>query len=154
MIPIWPKVPLKTIYKGFYDGPHATPAESDEGAIFLGIKNVTESGRLDLSEIRYIAEADLGKWTKRVIPQKDDIVFSYEATLHRYARIPEEFRGCLGRRMALIRVNPEIANIDFVFCYFLGPFWRCEVEKTFLVALLLIAYHSQKYLILVSIYLL
>ena len=132
MIPIWPKVPLKTIYKGLYDGPHATPAESDEGAIFLGIKNVTESGRLDLSEIRYIAEADLGKWTKRVIPQKDDIVFSYEATLHRYARIPEGFRGCLGRRMALIRVNPEIANVDFVFCYFLGPVWRCEVEKNIL----------------------
>jgi len=132
MIPIWPKVSLKTIYKGFYDGPHATPAESNEGAIFLGIKNVTESGRLDLSEIRYIAEADLGKWTKRVIPQKDDIVFSYEATLHRYARIPEGFRGCLGRRMALIRVNPEIANVDFVFCYFLGPLWRCEVEKNIL----------------------
>lgn len=132
MNPIWPKVSLKTIYKGFYDGPHATPAESNEGAIFLGIKNVTESGRLDLSEIRYIAEADLGKWTKRVIPQKDDIVFSYEATLHRYARIPEGFRGCLGRRMALIRVNPEIANVDFVFCYFLGPLWRCEVEKNIL----------------------
>jgi type I restriction enzyme S subunit len=132
MIPIWPKVPFKTIYKGFYDGPHATPAESDEGAIFLGIKNVTESGRLDLSEIRYIAEADLEKWTKRVIPQKDDIVFSYEATLHRYARIPEGFRGCLGRRMALIRINPEIANVDFVFCYFLGPIWRGEVEKNIL----------------------
>ena len=132
MISIWPKVPLKSIYKGLYDGPHATPAESDEGAIFLGIKNVTESGRLDLSEIRHIAEADLGKWTKRVIPQKDDIVFSYEATLHRYARIPEGFRGCLGRRMALIRVNPEIANIDFVFSYFLGPIWRCEIEKNIL----------------------
>jgi type I restriction enzyme S subunit len=129
MIPAWPKVKLKSTYHGLYDGPHATPKESDDGAIFLGIKNVTEDGRLDLSEIRHIAEDDLAKWTKRVTPTKDDIVFSYEATLHRYARIPEGFRGCLGRRMALIR--PDLAKVDtnYLFNYFLSPLWRAEVEK-------------------------
>ncbi|EKO3548521.1 restriction endonuclease subunit S [Vibrio fluvialis] len=129
MIPVWPKVKLKTLYLGLYDGPHATPKESDTGAIFLGIKNVTEDGRLDLTEIRHIAEEDLGKWTKRVTPKKDDIVFSYEATLHRYARIPNEFRGCLGRRMALIRADKKKVNIDFLFSYFLSPLWRAEVER-------------------------
>jgi len=129
MISVWPKVKLHTLYNGLYDGPHATPKESDIGAIFLGIKNVTEDGRLDLSEIRYIAEEDFGKWTKRVVPRKDDIVFSYEATLHRYAKIPENFRGCLGRRMALIRANKSVVNIDYLFNYFLGPIWRAEVEK-------------------------
>jgi len=61
VIPIWPKVLLKTIYIGLYDGPHATPKESEDGAIFLGIKNVSELGRLDLSEVRYIAEGEMDK---------------------------------------------------------------------------------------------
>lgn len=125
----WPQVELKEMIEGLFDGPHATPKESSSGAIFLGIKNVTEDGRLDLSEIRHIAEDDLAQWTRRVVPQKNDIVFSYEATLHRYAKIPDGFRGCLGRRMALVRVNKKVCDVDFLFSYFLSPLWRYEVER-------------------------
>lgn len=128
----WQVFELREIMHALYDGPHATPKISSEGAIFLGIKNVTEDGRLDLSEIRYIAEDDLSKWTKRVTPQKDDIVFSYEATLHRYARISEGFRGCLGRRMALIRPNKKVVDVNFLFNYLLSPLWRNEVERNIL----------------------
>ena len=126
---MWKTVELQEIIEGLYDGPHATPKESDSGAIFLGIKNVSEDGRLDLSEIRYIALDDMVRWTKRVTPKHKDIVFSYEATLHRYARIPENFVGCLGRRMALVRVEETKCNGDFLFSYFLSSVWRKEVEK-------------------------
>lgn len=128
----WKEVTFNSVYLGLYDGPHATPKESETGAIFLGIKNVTEDGRLDLSDIRYIAEEDLPKWTKRVTPKAGDIVFSYEATLHRYSLIPKNFRGCLGRRMALVRVNPEVADNRFVLHYMLSPIWRKEVERNIL----------------------
>ena len=45
--------PIKNFALGIYDGPHATPKEVDEGPVFLGIKNVTPEGRLNLSEIRH-----------------------------------------------------------------------------------------------------
>ena len=115
---------MKDIYDGFWDGPHATPKPSDDGPIFLGIKNITEDGHLDLSEIRHIAEKDFQKWIKRVEPKFGDIVFSYEATLNRYAIIPENFRGCLGRRLALIRPNIEIVDTRFLYYYFFGRQWR------------------------------
>ena len=83
--------PIKSFVSGIYDGLHATPRESDSGPVFLGIKNVTPQGRLDLSAVRHIAETDYKKWTTRVVPQEDDIVFSYEATLHRYAIVPADF---------------------------------------------------------------
>src|SRR6185312_8749695 len=53
-----------------------------------------------------------------------DIVFTYEATLNRYAIIPEGFRGCLGRRMALIRPNPEKMDTRFLHFYFFTEPWR------------------------------
>jgi type I restriction enzyme S subunit len=120
---------IKDFAIGIYDGPHATPAESDQGSVFLGIKNITPDGRLDLTDIRYISEQDLPKWTRRVTPQKDDIVFSYEATLHRYALIPENFMGCLGRRMALVR--PDLSKIcpRFLHYYFLSEAWRSVIES-------------------------
>ena len=48
--------PIKEFALGIYDGPHATPKESSDGAIFLGIKNITDDGRLDFAEIRFVSE--------------------------------------------------------------------------------------------------
>ncbi|MCX6059199.1 MAG: restriction endonuclease subunit S [Chloroflexi bacterium] len=125
----WTKVPIKELYSGFWDGPHATPKEADSGPIYLGIKNITEDGHLDFSDIRHIAEEDFPKWIKRTEPKPGDIVFSYEATLNRYAIIPEGFRGCLGRRLALIRTNPEAVETRFLYYYFFGEEWRKTVSK-------------------------
>lgn len=124
----WNKVPIKTICKGIYDGPHATLPESSSGAVFLGIPNFI-NGQLDLSNIRYISEQDLPKWTKRVTPQPNDIVFSYEATLNLYAIIPKGFWGCLGRRMALIRVDEKKADYKFLYYYFYSPAWRSVIQE-------------------------
>ena len=121
--------PIKEVAHGIYDGPHATPPAADSGPVFLGIKNVTANGRLDLSEIRHVSEEHYPRWTRRVTPQANDIVFSYEATLHRYALIPEGFRGCLGRRMALIRPNPEKVVPRFLHYYFLCHRWYSVVES-------------------------
>src|SRR5437867_4382782 len=77
-----------------------------------------------MSEIRLIAEEDFQNWTKRVLPRPGDIVFTYEATLNRYAIIPDGFRGCLGRRMALIRTAPQKVDRQFLLYYFFSPAWR------------------------------
>ena len=120
--------PIKDYAIGIYDGPHATPKESSEGAVFLGIKNITDEGRLDFSDVRYVSEQELPKWTRRVTPQANDVVLTYEATLHRYAIIPDGFRGCLGRRVALVRPDPSKADSRFMLYYFLSRNWRSVVE--------------------------
>jgi len=122
-------VPISTLYEGLFDGPHATPKPANEGPVFLGIKNITEDGRLDLSDIRHIAEEDFSKWTRRVEPRPGDLVFTYEATLNRYAIIPDGFRGCLGRRMALIRPNPAKVSTQFLYFYFFSKAWRDVVSQ-------------------------
>jgi type I restriction enzyme, S subunit len=125
----WKTVPISELYEGLYDGPHATPKPSDTGPVFLGIKNLTDDGHLDLSDIRHIAEEDYSTWTRRVEPKPGDIVFTYEATLNRYAIIPHGFRGCLGRRMALIRTDPKKVDTGFLFYYFFAPAWREVIKK-------------------------
>ena len=125
----WPRVPIKEAYLGLYDGPHATPRPADDGPVFLGIGNITEDGHLDLRDIRHIAEEDYPHWTRRVTPRPEDIVFTYEATLNRYAIIPPSFRGCLGRRLALIRPNPERVDARFLYYQFFGEDWRRTVSE-------------------------
>lgn len=115
---------MADLMEEFHDGPHATPGAADEGPIYLGIKNLTDEGRLDLSSIRHISTEEFEKWTRRVTPRPNDVVFTYEATLHRYALIPDGFVGCLGRRLALIRPRLDRVDPRFLHLTFLGPEWR------------------------------
>lgn len=115
-----------------FDGPHATPSVVSEGPIFLGIRNIMPDGSLDLSAPDCVSENDFERWTRRVTPQAGDVVFTYEATLHRYALIPEGFRGCLGRRTALVRVDRTKADPRYVYFYFRSPIWRKVVESNIL----------------------
>jgi type I restriction enzyme, S subunit len=101
--------------------------------VFLGIKNITEDGRLDLSEIRHISEEEFPRWTRRVEPRAGDIVFTYEATLNRYAIIPEGFRGCLGRRLALIRPDESKVDKRFLFYSFFSDEWRQTIANNTLI---------------------
>jgi type I restriction enzyme S subunit len=128
----WKTVPIKEVYDGLFDGPHATPKPADSGPVFLGIKNVTDDGCLDLTEIRHIAEEDYEAWTRRVEPRANDLVFTYEATLNRYALIPPGFRGCLGRRMALIRTDPRRIDARFLLYYFFSDEWRSVIRSKML----------------------
>lgn len=123
----WRRAAIQEAYAGLFDGPHATPAPSASGPVFLGIKNVLESGGLDLSSVRHIAEEDFGQWTKRVQPEAGDLVFTYEATLNRYALVPKGLRCCLGRRMALIRPLPRFRY--FLYLTFFSEDWRRIVAE-------------------------
>lgn len=123
---------IKTIREvsiGVFDGPHATPELSEEGAaIFLGIPNLQADGRINLTNTRWVAERDVPKWNRRVTPQANDIVFTYEATLNRYAIIPHDLACCLGRRTALVRPDPTKIDHRYLFYYFFSPTWRAQIE--------------------------
>lgn len=126
----WQVRPIAEVVEAVFDGPHATPPESDEGPVFLGIKNLTGTA-LDLGDIRHIAEADFTQWTKRATPRAGDIVFSYEATLGFFALIPPGLRCCLGRRLALIRPQKNHADGHFWFHQFIAaPFQRLLAQHT------------------------
>ena len=112
-----------------YDGPHATPKKTAEGPIYLGIDAISNDGQLIPSAFAHLSEEDYPKWTKRVEPQEDDIVFSYEATIGRYAMIPGGFRGSLGRRLAVIRVDKAKVNPRWLYYYFLSPAWGTFIEN-------------------------
>nr|WP_321524896.1 restriction endonuclease subunit S [uncultured Cohaesibacter sp.] len=127
----WGLTSIRETYIGLFDGPHATPKPSEEGPVFLGIKNIREGGGVDLSEIRHVSEDEFPKWTRRVTPEKGDIVFSYEATLHRYALIPAELRCCLGRRMALIRPKDDYRY--YLYLQMFSERWREVISARTLV---------------------
>ncbi|CAK0753903.1 type I restriction enzyme, S subunit [Gammaproteobacteria bacterium] len=111
-----------------FDGPHATPTRIDSGPIFLGITSLNK-GRIDLSTSDHVSEEDFVKWTRRVIPQPDDVVFSYETKLGEAAIIPKGLRCCLGRRMGLMRPDSKKIDSRFLLYYYLGPEFQDVIRE-------------------------
>lgn len=103
-----------------YDGPHATPRRVAEGPYFLNIASL-KSGRLDLSESDHVGDEDFRKWTRRVTPRENDLLFSYETRLGEAALMPPTVEACLGRRMALFRPRTQIVNPRFLLYHYLSP---------------------------------
>ena len=115
----WRERPLGELVE-IFDGPHATPAKTQAGPIFLGISNLAQ-GRVDLSEIEHLSEDDYVRWTRRVEPRAGDVVFSYETRLGEAARVPPGLRCCLGRRMGLLRARSGEIDERFLLYAYLGP---------------------------------
>jgi type I restriction enzyme, S subunit len=124
----WPTISIGEVCDGIFDGPHATPAKIDSGAVFLGIWNI-ENGRIDLSTTEHISEADWPRWTRRVEPTEGDLVFSYETKLGCGALIPAGLRCCLGRRMALARPNRRKVDPRFLLYTFLAPDFQESIRN-------------------------
>jgi type I restriction enzyme, S subunit len=116
----WKEYKVGDLCHGIYDGPHATPEKTNHGPIFLGISNLS-SGRIDLSDVDHLSEESFRKWTRRITPQANDVVFSYETRLGEAALIPDGLRCCLGRRMALMRPNLEKVDPQFLLYVYLSP---------------------------------
>jgi type I restriction enzyme S subunit len=122
-----PSVPIKS-FGTIFDGPHATPKTVDSGPIFLGI-SALKDGRVQLGDTRHVTPEDFKKWTRRVVPQAADIVFSYETQLGQAGLLPEGLECCLGRRMALVRVDRTQVDPRYFTYSFVSPQFRAFLDS-------------------------
>jgi type I restriction enzyme S subunit len=126
----WKEVDLGSICD-IYDGPHATPPKQSNGFVFLGISSLGFDGRIDSTQFEYISADDFKKWTKRVEPKYEDIVFSYETKLGVAAMIPNGFKCCLGRRMGLLRPKTGTHPKFIMYAYLAPEFQKTIYKRTF-----------------------
>ncbi|ELA6924426.1 restriction endonuclease subunit S [Vibrio parahaemolyticus] len=115
-----------------FDGPHATPKKIETGPYFLSISSL-EGGRLDLSKSAHVSEEQFVKWTKRVTPQKGDLLFSYETRLGEAALMPEGIRACLGRRMGLLRPKLNKVIPEYLLYAYISPFFQQVIKANTIV---------------------
>lgn len=92
---------------GIYDCPHSSPKWKEQGIPVIRNYNL-KCGHIDSSRLSYVDETDYAERTKRVVPQKDDVLFSREAPIGNIGLIPEGFQCCQGQRIVLLRFNKNI----------------------------------------------
>ena len=109
-----------------FDGPHATPNKTGDGPFFLNIASL-QNGRLVLADSAHLSDEDFVRWTKRVTPGENDLLFSYETRLGEAALMPAGIKACLGRRMGLLRPRLDKVDPEFLLYSYLSPHFQQEI---------------------------
>ena len=120
-------VPLASLAE-IYDGPHATPQKTPSGPWYLNIASL-KSGRFVLEESAHLSDEDYVRWTRRVRPQADDVLFSYETCLGEAALMPPRLEACLGRRMGILRARKGAVDPRYLLYAYLGPEFQETIRQ-------------------------
>ncbi len=96
---------------------HATAPVVPDGYPLIRTPNIGV-GRFNLDGVFRITEETYQIWTRRAMPQDNDLILAREAPAGNVAIVKNGQKVCLGQRTVLIRPDPEKVDPDFL-CYFL-----------------------------------
>lgn len=108
---------LSDICELIVDCEHKTAPKSPTGYPSIRTPNVGR-GRLILDNVNRVDEEIYAQWTRRAVPQENDLIIAREAPVGNVAIIRQGEKVCLGQRTVLARPDPHKVNPDFL-CYFM-----------------------------------
>ena len=108
----WKWVSLDQICEVITDGDHQPPPQTDKGVPFIVISNI-RSGRIDLSDTRFVAEEYYDQIDQKRRPKLGDILYSVVGSFGIPAPVETNERFVFQRHVALFRAYSEI-NRDFL----------------------------------------
>ena len=85
-------------------------------------------GRIDVSEMKFVEESVFKKWTRRVLPRRNDIVLTREAPLGEVGLLRSDEKVFLGQRTMLYRANPKKLNQQFLYYSLLGAYVQGQIR--------------------------
>ena len=116
----WEWVRLKNLCQTIVDCPHSTPKYLKEDTGFAAIDTNCINANGEIIGLRYVSEDTYYNRTVRLIPKKDDIVFTREGSFGRAAIIPYDGNFCLGQRVMLLRLPSKI-DVLFIKMILMAP---------------------------------
>lgn len=115
----WKWVRLGEIVRLITDGTHKTPNYAQEGIPFISVQNIS-SGRFTFDKIKYISKTEHEILSKRVKPQKNDILFCRIGTLGKAIKIDFDMEFSIFVSLGLIRLVDININ-NFLLNYLNSP---------------------------------
>ena len=106
----WERKNFSELAEIITDGEHSTPRRVEKGIYLLSARNILNHS-LQLDDVDYIDEDEYIRISKRIIPQKGDVLISCSGTVGRCCSVPEGFRFQMVRSVAIVRFKNMIQPI-------------------------------------------
>ena len=109
------------------DGEHATPKRSEYGVYLLSARNI-QNHSLSLEDVDFIPLEEYERISKRIVPQKGDVLISCSGTIGRVCTIPADMKCQMVRSVALLRLK-ESVNPTYFEWLVDSTFTQSQIEK-------------------------
>jgi type I restriction enzyme S subunit len=100
----WEVVSLRRVITQAVDGPHHSPAYVDNGIPFLSARNI-KADRWSLEDAKFISEEDYAEFSKRVVPEVGDVLYTKGGTTGVARAVDLAFRFQVWVHVAVLKVN-------------------------------------------------
>ncbi len=124
----WRWVRLGSLLEKLVDGTHRTPKYTLSGIPFVSVTNMS-SGKLDLSNTKFISEEEHQELWKRCNPERNDILLSKVGTTGVPAIVDTDIQFSLFVSVALLKFNKQLLDIDFLVYAILTPDFQRQCQE-------------------------
>ncbi len=122
-------VSLESITIRITDGEHITPRRVERGIYLLSARNVLNHS-ITLEDVDFIDENEYTRISKRIKPQKGDVLVSCSGSIGRAARVKDSYKFQLVRSVALIRPDVEKLNSIYLEYFFGTDYMQKQILKS------------------------
>jgi type I restriction enzyme S subunit len=124
----WPLVSLGGAGITVIDCDHRTPPAASSGYPYVAIPQMRD-GRLDFSTARRIKPEDYVAWTRKALPQENDVVLSRRCNPGDTAYVPANVEFAVGQNLLLLRSDGTKVYPSFLRWIVRGAEWWSQVAK-------------------------
>jgi type I restriction enzyme S subunit len=112
-----------------HDCEHRTPKPSSNGGFpYIAIPDL-RAGRIDLTNVRLISEADYESWTRKTRPQAGDVIMTRRGRVGDTAVVPKGLRCAIGQNLVLLRSDGTCVDQQYLRWTLRGPLYEQQVNK-------------------------
>ncbi|WP_428934800.1 restriction endonuclease subunit S [Streptomyces sp. ACT015] len=109
----WAPVSLRRVLRGLADGPHFSPNYVDNGVMFLSARNIKVDG-WSLDDAKFVSEADYLEFSKRVVPEPGDVLYTKGGTTGIARVVDLDFPFQVWVHVAVLKVRRDLVEPSFL----------------------------------------
>ena len=126
----WRLQPVSDLCSQIVDCVNKTAPISDAVTPFKMLRTTNvRDGWIDTSNARRVDEPTYERWTRRMRPQRGDVVLTREAPLGEVGMLRSDEPVFLGQRLVMYRADPTMCDPHFLLYSMLGPIVQAELRS-------------------------
>lgn len=126
----WERIKLFRAIKNIGDIDHYMPESVDEGITYLMTGDLTESAsRIDLDKCKKISIADYEKLSKKIAPEKDDVIFARYATIGTVCYVDISIPFLVSYSCLTIKTNKDMLWGKYLFYYLKSDTFYLDISQ-------------------------
>lgn len=124
----WKWVKLGDLANKFTDGTHSTPKYTETGVPFISVKDMS-SGKLDISNTKFISEEEHNALYNRCNPVYGDLLISKVGTTGVPAIVNTEIQFSLFVSVALMKFSHDLLDVQYLYYMVLSPLVENQAKE-------------------------